>query len=211
MNSFQIKILACVFMAIDHIGAIIYPETDWFRVIGRLSFPLFAFLIGEGYRYSKNVKAYMKRLLIYGIILQIPFSFAFSNSELNIFFTLFLGLCMIYIDDKEKKIMVKIALIILILWIGTKLKVDYEFYGILLIFALYKLKDNFILMVLVVILLNLSVINIYNYQSVSIFSLIFIYLYNNKLGYSSKLSKYGFYLFYPLHLMIIYGISKIIK
>ncbi|MFN2363319.1 MAG: TraX family protein, partial [Halarsenatibacteraceae bacterium] len=78
MSSFQIKMVAITTMLIDHIGSIIFPEYIILRVIGRLAFPLFAFLITEGYRHTSNINRYLVRLSIFALISQYPFWLAFG-------------------------------------------------------------------------------------------------------------------------------------
>ncbi len=125
MNSFQLKIIACILMAIDHIGAIIYTDNDLYRVIGRLSFPIFAFLLTEGYMHTKNLKKYFLRLFIFAIIPQIPYSLAFGMDILNIFFTLFFGMLAILIDDKIVNPYKKWIIIIGIILLSEILHRDY--------------------------------------------------------------------------------------
>ena len=106
MNSFQIKLTAIFTMVIDHIGAFFFPDIIFFRLIGRLSFPLFSFLIANGAHYSTNIKKYIGRLLIFALISQIPFYMAHSlaglPNSLNILFTFFLALVAISILSKIK-------------------------------------------------------------------------------------------------------------
>lgn len=59
MSVFALKILACISMVIDHLGAVVYPDALWMRYVGRLSFPIFAFLLAEGFYHTKNVKKYL--------------------------------------------------------------------------------------------------------------------------------------------------------
>ena len=106
MSAFVLKIIACITMFIDHLGyAVFHGEASWFNYIGRLAFPIFAFQISEGFHYTKNVKKYFARLLLFAIFSQIPFMlflsiFSTNIYKLNVFFTLFLGLFSIYIYDK---------------------------------------------------------------------------------------------------------------
>lgn len=138
MSSFVLKLIAIVSMLIDHIGVILIPRAEYpelyllFRGIGRLAFPIFVFLIVEGFHHTKNVKKYLQRLGIFALISEIPFDIAFyrgyfiedlktlisapNNTEIansflnkltshqNVFFTLFLGLlCITLMDRVEKK------------------------------------------------------------------------------------------------------------
>ncbi|MFB2968893.1 TraX family protein [Aerosakkonema sp. BLCC-F183] len=70
MTAFQIKVLAALLMLVDHIGAIFFPKIFVLRIVGRLSFPLFAWLIGQGEKHTKNFKLYLVRLIILGLISQ---------------------------------------------------------------------------------------------------------------------------------------------
>lgn len=138
MSTFTLKVIAIVSMLIDHIGAVFlsdnkYPELYLAaRLIGRLAFPIFVFLIVEGFYHTKDIMKYLKRLGIFAIISEIPFDLAFYNGffgtnliddvqrvfqnkmsfELllqrltyhqNVFFTLFLGLALIVLMDMAKK------------------------------------------------------------------------------------------------------------
>mgnify|MGYP002581591684 FL=1 len=87
-SNFDLKILAIITMTIDHIGAIIYPNIDAFRIIGRISFPIFCFLLVEGFKHTHNRFRYFIRLLLFAIITQPIYDYAFNNHELNILFNL---------------------------------------------------------------------------------------------------------------------------
>ena len=73
-------------MLIDHIGAVFYPQVTLFRIIGRIAFPIFAYQIGVGYKNTKNLRKYLLRLLLVGIISQVPYSLLFTTKTLNIFY-----------------------------------------------------------------------------------------------------------------------------
>ena len=105
MSSFVIKIIACVFMFLDHIKYAL-PELENFITVymGRIAFPLFAFLITEGYLHTKDVSKYRNRLFIAAIISQVPFVlFRFLVGEwncLNIIFTFVISITAMMIYDK---------------------------------------------------------------------------------------------------------------
>ena len=75
----MLKIIACLLMLIDHMGAALFPEAIIIRMIGRLSFPIFAYLIAIGYSKTNSFSKYLYRLLIFAAVSQIPFSLAFSE------------------------------------------------------------------------------------------------------------------------------------
>ncbi len=219
MSSFQIKIFACLFMFIDHFGLIFFPSMIGFRIIGRLSFPLFAWLISTGYFHTRNVFKYLSRLIILAVIIQIPYSLYFKSTYLNIFFTLFVGLLTIYFYDSIKNRVIGIISIINLLLISAVLNFDYGVYGILTIFIFYYFYKDFKKMIFAQVLLNifnLTVIILLDnlvltlldiVQPFSLLALVLIYLYNGQKGQSFK---YLFYIFYPAHLLFLYAVKLII-
>ena len=93
--------IAMLSMLADHIGAVLFPEQILFRVIGRLAFPIFAYTLVEGFFYTHDIKKYMCRIGILALLSEIPFDLTVSGKILefghqNIFFTLFIGLVMMY-------------------------------------------------------------------------------------------------------------------
>lgn len=213
MNSFQLKLLACLFMVIDHIGYIMFPNIEGFRIVGRLSFPLFAFLLTEGYNHTSNLKKHFSRILIFAISLQIPYAIVYGMNLLNIFFTLFFGMLVILIydkiqDDFKKQSLLKWSLIGAIIYLSKAVHMDYGYYGIITIFLFWKFKDRWDWLIVSQILLNVFVYKKWPIQFISLLSLFFIKTYNKKIGYNSPYVKYGFYLFYPLHLLLIYLINE---
>lgn len=192
--------------------------------LGRLSFPLFAFIAVEGYIHTSDLKNYIKRLIIFGIISQVPFmlfrSLIDKNFMINIMFTLLLGILAIFSFDKMKNkyfgLLISIALII----IGQVINVDYGWYGVGLVFLIFMTKKNkivfcisYIIYILVYyfigyIKLDFNFIRYYiPYIITSSLPIILILLYNGKQGYKIK---YFYYWFYPVHMLVIYCVSKFI-
>lgn len=210
-------------MLSDHIGDSILGRFSFFNLIGRISFPIFAFQTMQGYINTKNLKKHMIKLLIFACISQIPFMLFLStfttNIYLNVLFTFLLGICALYIYDKCNNKILGFLFVIIISIIAYFIKVDYGAFGILLIFVFYffyknnNIKHNKLLMSISIVLLCVihylpnifkSPSLICTYLSLITFtslSLVFILFYNNKEG--PKL-KYFFYIFYPLHLLILY-------
>lgn len=219
MTSFGLKIIALITMLFDHCGYIFLNKISFMNVIGKLSFPIFAFQISEGYTHTKNLKLYFFRLFIFAIVSQIPFMLFLSclgNTTLifNIFFTLLLGLLAITIYDKQKNKPLGLFLVICIIILAQLLKCDYGWFGVTIIFLFYIFKDKKLFMNLSIIIATLikytisyikfsGTYNIY-FAIATCLSLLFINLYNGKKG---KNIKYLLYIFYPLHLMILYLIS----
>ena len=208
MSTFNLKIIAIISMGIDHVGAILFPEQIAFRIIGRLAFPIFAFLIVEGFFYTKKVYKYGIRLLIFAIISEIPFDLAFEGkflefSKQNVFFTLFLGLCMVYLLDKYKNIAHRALTGIGCMVVAYFLNVDYTFVGMIIIFAFYLLRKQKIQSIIAQILINTFTAG--GIQIFASLSMIPISIYNGQLGRFKM--KYFFYVFYPAHLLIIYSLK----
>ena len=225
MNNFQLKILAYVFMMIDHIGVVFFPNLVIFRIIGRLAFPLFAWHVALGYKKTSNIYSYATRLLLFAVISQIPHFLAVRTDTLNIFFTLFFGLVSVYLFDKLKNKYLSMVAILIVAVLAEFLGLDYGTYGVISILFFYLFFENFKRLVLYQALINLLYFSffvlsyIFSYgfevviketilwQPISLLSLIFIYYYNGQHG---KKLGYSFYLIYPLHLLMFYFLKLLI-
>lgn len=227
MSIFIIKIIACITMLLDHVKYAI-PTTNGFvtKYLGRIAFPLFAFVAVEGYIHTSNLKKYIKRLIIFGLISEIPyilFKSIISGKiilELNVIFTILLGIISIYIYDKIKNKYLGFLLALIPLIIGQGLRVDYGWYGVGLILLIYLIKNSKIKFISFYILYTILYYFIsfieFNFGKIlfympyivfSCFPIIFMILYNNKLG---RKIKYFYYWFYPVHLILLFIISKFI-
>lgn len=223
LNGFSLKLIAMVTMVIDHVGLVFFPQVPLFRLIGRLSFPLFCFLLVEGFYHTSNVKKYMGRLAVFALISEFPFDLIACAGESyfarqNIFFTLLLGLLAIYcMDQFEKtspmggfsKTMVTLLVAISFSYLAMLLHTDYSILGIfyIVIFYLYRGRHLFIF-------LSIEIVTIYFYgglymqghlinQNFAGFAVLLTALYNGERGPNLK---YVFYAFYPVHLLAIAGI-----
>jgi hypothetical protein len=209
-----LKVTAIVTMVIDHIYAILYPDMLFLHIIGRLSFPLFAYLIALGIESTKKPKKYMVTLLSFALISQIPYFLAFGIQpfeRLNILFSLFLGALTIYFFNKRSLLtFVPILLSILLSTEGT-------YYVVLTVACMKLLKSKPKLGFLALFALNIQFLLIPDTQALSLFAVPLILLHvknwlkkeilipENSLAYS--LRKYAFYSFYPLHLASLFLIK----
>ena len=227
INSNCLKIIAMILMLLDHLWATIVPGNQWMTLVGRMAFPIFAFLLVEGFMHTSDYKKYLKRLFIFALISEIPFNLIYTGSwffpfHQNVLFTLILGLlCINEIDKfkKDKKVKGRIKnifKILLFLLFGLIGFVDYGITGILTIIVFYLFRGfkfawigQLISLILlywvffkgqVFIVGNIEI----TLQSFGILSLIPIWLYNGKRGKKSKVLQYGFYAFYPLHMLCLY-------
>ena len=216
MNRNWLKIAATITMLIDHIGAFLFPEVLALKIIGRLSFPIFAFFIAEGWKHTSNKSKYALMLLLCAVISQIPYALITSWYKLNIIFTFLLAILIIYLIESYKKHeipnMIGLLLVSLFLLFTEILGVvDYGIFGVALIVLLYFVKDRklrlFVAM-LVLVLLTLKNAAIFGFsqgnliQFTSIIGIVLLFFYNG--GKGNLNLKYLFYTFYPAHLLIIY-------
>ncbi|MCR5214490.1 MAG: conjugal transfer protein TraX [Eubacterium sp.] len=226
-------------MLIDHIGAVVLEkgilldidtQNDHsmdsvvlidmlLRIIGRVAFPIFCFLLIEGYIHTRSKLKYMLRLLIFGLVSEIPFDIATNNSLIyfeyqNVYFTLLLGIITLYLWDliiknpeedpmkcfkqaKASKKFLAIITLIAMLAIAILAHTDYDATGVFLIFVLYffrfKRAPKYIISIFTFILA--SILEIF-----AALSFIAFEKYNGKRGLNLK---YVFYVFYPAHLLIL--------
>lgn len=211
MNTLILKLIAITSMMIDHYGAIFAPQEDIYRYIGRLAFPIFCFLLVEGFIHTRDIKKYGQRLLIFAFISEIPFDLAFYGSigfeHQNIFFTLFIGLFMIYYLEKSQDTWNKVSIVSIAMIVAFILLVDYNIIGIIYILLFYKTKDMVRIKRLPLIAIVLSIVNLgfaNMTQQFALLALPLLFFYNGKLGPLNKMTKRLFYIFYPLHLGIFY-------
>ena len=204
LTTFQLKVLAIISMLADHVGAVLYPEAVWLRYAGRLAFPIFCFLLVEGYYHTGNVAKYMARLGIFALISEIPFDLAFHQTlwfpaKQNVFVTLFIGLGMLWGLERERECIIRVGIVLLSMWASEFLCCDYGFMGVLLIavFGITRGKNT-------ARYLAGAVWNVFwpsRIQTAGALAMLPIALYNGQKGRSMK---YFFYLFYPVHLFILY-------
>ena len=210
MSSFIIKMIAIITMFIDHLGAALQghmEDVTTFRGIGRIAFPLFAFLIAEGCRHTKDINKYIFRLGAFAIISQLPFYYFVGDLfYLNIFFTL--TIAVICIAGAKKGKIYFALLCVAAIFATTVLHMDYGIMGVavmvLLYFAKTKMKQMLVVLGFLFLLYNpnMSEIGLYFFLLGAV-SLIPIMLYNGQKGFSNKYLQYGFYAFYPIHLAVL--------
>ena len=234
LTSNMLRIIAVVLMLSDHIWATTMSFGNWMTYIGRIAFPIFAFQIAEGFVHTSNVKKYALRLLGFALITEIPFNLFYSSRwfnpyHQNVLFTLLLGLLAIYVIDNlkknfsAKKAAISLLWIILICIASVIGFVDYGFLGMVTVVMFYLLRDfpfAWLCQLVGMMLINIvffegQVIPVELFgkafeiptQGYAVFSLIPIWLYGGKKGRSSKILQYGFYTFYPVHMLVLYLIK----
>lgn len=233
MTAFALKIIATVTMLIDHMGAAFDPfyDTIPLRVIGRIAFPIYAFLIAEGCRHTGNIKKYLSRLFIFALVSEVPYDLfhsimdnPFSNqfsyadwSRQNVFFVLFFGALAIYFYEllKPKNSLLAVFPFLLCVYTAYKLKTEYDVIGVCMIFAAYIAKNRIVQALSIFIGVFLLYAVEFNFSDLGLWltasggiACVLILLYNGERG--PKL-KWFFYLFYPVHLLAIFFIFLYVR
>lgn len=217
-----LKFLACAIMLLDHIGATLIPWGT-LRIIGRLAFPIFCFLLAEGAHYTRNPRNYLLRLGIGAILSELPFDLALFGSwswqHQSVMITLLLGAMALLAMKRMTQPLLKILVLLLFACLADFMNTDYGGAGVLMI-ALFGLtrerKYGWVVQLLGMYLICRWIIPggvvwfIDRYVFIEIFAilaLIPIWLYSGKKSTSSRAVQWAFYLFYPVHLWILYLIS----
>lgn len=203
----NLKRIALLTMTVDHIGKVLFPSSIFMRIIGRISFPLYSYLLVLGMESTRNVENYFSRLIVFAIISQAPFSLTFGYSpleKLNIFFTLSLGILTLW----------KPILVLPSFLIAELLNFDYGAYGIVTIWGMKILKNSDITGIITLIFLNAVYIVLSQIQAFSLLALPLIILYNKGFfggvkeikdeQFYQPFRRYFFYIYYPLHLLFLY-------
>lgn len=207
ISGFVLKWIAMTCMLIDHMGAVLFPQYIQMRIIGRLAFPIYCFLLVEGAVHTSDIRKYEKRMLLFAILSELPFDLAFygkvSIEHQNVFFTLMLGLVVIEQYQRKREKLNNILIFIIAMVAAGILHTDYGAGGIVLIFCFFVLYQNVFMKQAVFILANSLIYGI-GIQSYAGFAAVPMLLYNGKRG---REMKYFFYIFYPAHLLILYLIK----
>ena len=222
-----LKIIAIVSMLIDHTGATVVralrsypyfladPQRAYFidrlyyycRRIGRLGFPLFCFLLVEGFTHTRSVKKYASRLFLFALISEYPFDYALHHGQAfltkqNVYFTLLIGILVLWgVRVYQGRVVLQLITMILGLWVAGALKTDYSYRGVFLIESLYILRFSRLFQCLGG--------GAYMYYEKMPTPLAFLpaYFYNGKRG---RQMKYFYYWFYPAHLMLLGLITYVV-
>ena len=236
-TSFSLHIMAMIFMLCDHLWGTSFVHSDVFTCIGRLAFPIYAFMIVEGYFHTKNLKKYAKRLFFFAILSEIPFNLVMGSRlffpiSQNVLWSFLISIGLIHWNEKAKgkpfwkRILVGLVTFCIAYIGGIITFVDYYHAGILMALTFYFFRGrkwwNYLAQLLCLWYINCEMLGGFGYevtlfgstyflarQGLALLALVPIWLYNGKQGYHSKKLQTFYYLFYPLHLLIL-GILKML-
>ncbi len=232
VTSFFLHLLAMGTMLCDHLWGTVIPGNDWLTCVGRLAFPIYAFMLVEGYFHTRNLKKYVLRLLVFALISEIPFDLAMGSTwfypiHQNVLWSFLISLGLIHWNEKARakgklwrRILVGAATVIIGYIVGLVTMVDYYHAGILMVLIFYFFRGRkwwcFLGQLLCLWYVNLEILGGFGYelvifgrnvfltrQGLALLALIPIWLYRGKQGYHSKPFQYLNYAFYPAHLLIL--------
>lgn len=210
LDGFTLKLIAIAAMAVDHIAVVFFPTELWMRLIGRLTMPIMAYFIAEGYKYTRSVKRYVSRILIFAVISQIPFMLAFQSTNLNVMFTLAIAILIISIEHSRLPKHLRVLLNLSLLYLS--LFCDWALFGVLYVLVFFRYRGNFkrqaiafsvtVFIQLFTHLLTAIVSKDYSFIIVAgtLGALPLLSLYSGKKGEGPR---YLFYAFYPAHLAVL--------
>lgn len=214
----QLKIIAMIAMTCDHVGVQIFPQLLWLRIIGRLAMPVYAFMIAEGCRHTRDRKKYLLRLLGMGALCQVVYFVAMGSLYQCILITFSLSVCLISLLDqveKEKtsanwgKLFAGTVLIFFLCVVlpdllqGTDYEIDYGLAGVLLPVLIYGAGTRGLLLGLA-----LTALKYGGAQWLAFLAVPLLLCYNGQRG-TANIGKL-FYWYYPIHLVVIYAVSLLL-
>lgn len=214
-----LKILACVTMLVDHIGATMVPELT-LRMIGRVAFPIFCFLLAEGAHYTKSPQKYALRLAIGAVLSELPFDLALFGGVTpeyqSVMVTMLLGFGALIAMRKAERLYLKCLVILPFALAAELLRTDYGGAGVLLI-ALFGLTRELrrgwvyqligMLFICGVLMPGLEIRFLgipMGIELLAVGAMVPIALYSGQKHTRSRAVQWGFYLFYPVHLTVLY-------
>lgn len=219
MSSFALRLLALMCMCVDHIGLALFPSSGVFRCVGRLAFPLYCFLLTQGYLHTRDLRAYARRLLLLALLSEVPFDLLIfgrvsSGVEQNVLFSLLLCLIALYAADSLRGRPASAALVLVTICMAAmSARVSFGWLGITLCLCFYYLKDHPPAMAA-------GAAGLLLLYSVSLFfsgvdrgwvlislcalpSVLVLLAYNGRRGFRHPALTFLFYAAYPLHLALL--------
>ena len=220
-----LKIIAMVSMVFDHVGDMFFPEMTWMRMVGRLAMPIFAFCITEGYIHTRDKKKYLLRMGIFALISEVPFDLAFDGkigfSHQNIMLSFFISIVALMlfnlirgakIESKGRysvwRTILGILVVVVMAAVAMLVKADYTMFAVGSVFLFYVFKDVNLFVRPIPGVAFLAVTRTMGYYCTTGLSIIPLLLYNGKKG--RQLPKAFYYLFYPVHLLLLYAAVRLI-
>ncbi len=232
ISSSTLHILAMAFMLCDHLWAMIFPAEEWLTCIGRVAYPIFAFMIAEGFAHTHDFRKYVLRIFVWACITEIPFNLMYGGSAFypfhqNVLWTFLESLLLMALIEKCRErfsktvgLQLSAAIAALGFALGYLTMTDYYGVGVVTVLVFYFFREknwkNLLAQIVCLYILNVKVLGGYYYtlhifgfeielvqQALALLSLIPIWLYQGRKGIDSKGFKYACYAFYPVHIAVL--------
>ena len=240
ISSVWLHIIAMVFMLMDHMWATVFTNAQWLTQVGRLAYPIFAFMLVEGYTHTKSLKKYVLRLLCFAVITEIPFNLMVGNRVFyyphqNVLWTFLISIGLMYLNDLARKkdkwwlsLITMAGTVALGYILGYITFVDYNAAGILTVLLFYFFRGRkwwcYLGQLAGLYYINVELlqglyfeVELFGHtveivqQGFAMLSLAFIWLYKGRQGKKSKVFQYFCYAFYPAHILILWIVSNLIN
>lgn len=218
-----LKLIACLTMLIDHVGAVLIPST-MMRLIGRLSFPIYCFLLAQGAHHTKHPLRYLLRLGIVAVVAELPYDLLFYGrltfAQQSVMVTLVLGLSMALLLQRLQKYSLKLLVVVLFCAAADVLRASYGGWGIAMV-ALFVLTEGLqykrLLQLVGLVFINWYIPSVtVTYMGITVplqvcgaAAIVPIAMYSGKKLSASKSLQWGFYVFYPAHLALLWLLCRI--
>lgn len=235
-----LHMIAMTLMLMDHLWATLLPAKEWLTCAGRVAFPIFAFMVVEGYFHTRSFKRYALRMLLFAVLSEIPFDLMYGGTwfypvHQNVLWTFLLGLLGVWLMEQVRKkgktwmyLLVCVLVVLAGLVLGTLCMVDYYGVGVLTVFVFYFLHGRkwwcFLGQLAALYWLNVELLGGLMYpvqlfgmefelcqQGLALLALIPIWLYRGRQGYHSRPFQYLCYAFYPVHMLLLVVVLNFIN
>ena len=224
LNRNHLKLIGALSMLLDHAGILLFPNVRLLRILGRVAYPIFAFMIAQGCQYTRNKLRYFLMVFGLGVACQLVYYFTSGDTYLNILLTFACSILLIYLMQAVERAQnwkqqflwsaLFAAGVFLALGMTQIVTIDYDFWGIMTpVFAAFSLgkgktggKLPVLLMAVGLVFLAADMGGIQHY---ALLSLPLLLLYNGQRGKANL--KYFFYIFYPVHLAVLQGIAWLVR
>lgn len=212
----MIKVCACIFMFIDHFGLLFYSDIIIFRLIGRISMPLFAYCIARGFYFTTDRIAYIKRIAIFAAISQVPYMLMEREIKGNIGVLWLFCLLIFNYTEKKDKAVSDYAIMITGIAAIMLIPMDYGIYGLFFVLILYyfliKCENSFYLYLGYVIIHMLLFLRGTEYGFIQLFTLPSLPIIDILQRYDKKvkIDRRFYYFFYPVHMLILVIVQHVL-
>lgn len=229
LSAAALKWIALASMTVDHFAAsglyyllaarFGFGSGEWYlplRLIGRLAFPIYAFLLTEGFRCTRSRKRYALRLALFAALSEVPFDLmssgsAYNTVQQNVFFTLLLGLAALMAAEplaEKGKRWQALAVVLAFAGLAQLLRTDYGFFGVALIAVLHFLRERETEKYLAggALLLGLGAMEMAAWPS-----FILLHFYDGRRGRGGAVLKWAFYAYYPAHLLLFTWLTQVVS